>query len=236
MEDILREEAWSEYHAELVMERAAMEQCIYVLVEGESEENTFETLLEEGCGLKFSEYGVVIANYNGIGNLKHTLRLLSKTLSHNRPVIVTYDDDIAGKHVENLSITNNISLFKIPQTPVVKYRNGQMGGSFEEAFDAQIFIDSCFQLIKNGLKCSGTQNEFQNSFQVDKPWLAQFARYLELTDGNAKSINKVDLAQILAVDCDPIPDTFLLLAEQIKEIRANNPVRNPDDVDMPSSW
>ena len=93
IEDILDEEIFSALHHEAMMKRAALEQCIYIFVEGDSEEATFQMLLES-CGLDFQEYWIVIANYNGIGNLKHAVRLLQRTLSHDRPVIVTYDDDL----------------------------------------------------------------------------------------------------------------------------------------------
>ena len=78
---------------DIASSKSALEQCIYLFVEGESEERAFWILLEEGLGINFDKDGVVLANYNGIGNLKHTIRLMQKTLSHTRPMIFTFDDD-----------------------------------------------------------------------------------------------------------------------------------------------
>ena len=234
MEDILHEQMWEEAHGEQVMKRAALEQCIYVFVEGDSEECTFQTLLEdEQCQLKFEETGVVIANYNGIGNLRHALRLLNKTLSHNRPVIVTYDDDLAGKGIEKHLIGKHITPFRIPQFPVVTFKDGQTGGSFEEAFNAECFIESCFEPSVLPVGFIGSMQNFESIFDCKKPWYAQFAQYVDGNGGNAKSINKVALAEELAVSCNPVPNTFVSLAKTIKEIRSNNPVLSPNDVDMP---
>ena len=77
MEDIIYEEMLDTLYAEEIMKTAAGAQCIYIFVEGESEEATFQMLLE-GCGLDFKTHGVVVANYNGIGNLKNSIRLLRK--------------------------------------------------------------------------------------------------------------------------------------------------------------
>ena len=75
MEDILYDEMISELYHEAVMKNAALDQCIYIFVEGESEDRTFQMILEDQrCGLAFEENGVVVANYNGIGNLHHAVR------------------------------------------------------------------------------------------------------------------------------------------------------------------
>ena len=59
-------------------------------VEGESEEIAFRILLEEGRDINFKKYGIFIANYNGIGNLKNISRLMNKTLSHTRPMYFSH--------------------------------------------------------------------------------------------------------------------------------------------------
>ncbi len=47
IEDIQYEEMLSELHFEVVMKNAALEQCIYIFVEGGSEEASFQPLLED---------------------------------------------------------------------------------------------------------------------------------------------------------------------------------------------
>ncbi|WP_199780230.1 MULTISPECIES: TOPRIM nucleotidyl transferase/hydrolase domain-containing protein [Enterobacteriaceae] len=96
MEDIKYDEMLNELIFQEVMKNEAKKQCIYIFVEGECEELVFQPLLER-CGIDFDTMGIVIANYNGVGNLKHAIRLLNQTLSHDRPIIVTYDDDHEGK-------------------------------------------------------------------------------------------------------------------------------------------
>jgi len=145
LDDIWHDQMLEELHYEAVMKRAALEQCIYIFVEGESEETTFQMLLEDtSCGLDFEHNGIIIANYNGIGNLKHAIRLLRKTLSHDRPIIVTFDDDPDGKRNEKHLNDPLIFPFKIPQSPTVTFSDGSTGGSFEEAFSQQCFIESSF--------------------------------------------------------------------------------------------
>lgn len=70
MEDILYDEMINELQHETVMKNAALAQCIYTLILCGSEESKFQMLLEDQlCGLNFEENGVVVANYNGMGNL-----------------------------------------------------------------------------------------------------------------------------------------------------------------------
>jgi len=92
------EQAIQDLHYEAVMDRATKEQCIYLLVEGASEERAFPILLEE-VGVELDSLGVVVANYNGCRNLIHALRFFYKTLSSDRPVIATIDNDQDGKQI-----------------------------------------------------------------------------------------------------------------------------------------
>ena len=234
MEDIYYDEMISEFHHEAVMKNAALDQCIYIFVEGESEEATFQMLLEDKlCGLNFEEHGVVVANYNGIGNLQHAVRLLRKTLSHNRPIVVTYDDDLEGKaklkHLNDPLITP----FKIPQTPVVEFRDGSLGGSFEEAFSPDCFLKSCFEgnVLPSGFK--GSPEDFSSGFDKTKPWIPQLAKYASSNGCHPASINKLLLAENMAHNCEPVPDAFVKLAKTVLDLRKHNPVKHPDDVKLP---
>jgi hypothetical protein len=230
IEDIHYEEMLSERHFEAVMKNAALEQCIYIFVEGESEEATFQMLLED-CGLDFKENGIVIANYNGIGNLKHAVRLIRKTLSHDRPIIVTYDDDLEGKRISTHLNVPLITAFKVPQQAVVTYSDGSVGGSFEEVFSPLCFIEACFQGQILEPSFPGRQSAFSSSFDKNKPWFPQLAKFVESNGRKASSINKVRLAEQMADSCDPVPATFIKLAEVALELRASNPVRHPDNVE-----
>ena len=234
MEDILYDEMINELHHETVMKNAALAQCIYIFVEGESEETTFQMLLEDQlCGLNFEENGVVVANYNGIGNLQHAVRLLRKTLSHDRPIVVTYDDDLEGKAKLKYLDDPLIIPFKIPQTPVVEFGDGSFGGSFEEAFSPDCFLRSCFegQVLPSGF--NGSQADFSASFDQTKPWIPQLAKYVGSNGCHPASINKVILAENMAHNCDPVPESFIKLAETVLDLRKRNPVKHPDDVELP---
>lgn len=237
-EDIQREEMWSAMHHELVMEKAGLAQCIYVFVEGHSEEAVLHCLLKEKeCDIDFKELGVVVANYNGINNLKHAVRLLRQTLSHDRPIIVTYDDDPSGKR--NLKYIKNDPLlipFRIPIIPRVTYKDNSKGGSLEEAFNEFCFIDSCFDKDVAGSYFMGNKDEFTSNFKIDLPWYSQFCTYVDSKGGRAKSINKVRLAENMAESCQPIPETFIELSNTIREVRNKCPIKHPDDVDFPESW
>ncbi|MBN1126433.1 MAG: hypothetical protein JXA82_15615 [Sedimentisphaerales bacterium] len=146
-DECARDQALQDLHFEAMMERAKKEQCIFLFVEGESEEIAFPELLYQFVDLE--EIGVVIANYNGHGNLHTSLRLLLKTLSHDRPVIVTYDNDPDGFRVfcrchESDFMSDKITFFPIPQIPVVIFQGGHEGGSFEESFRSDEFIEAYF--------------------------------------------------------------------------------------------
>lgn len=231
MEDIISDEIFDSLCAEQVMKRAAHAQCIYIFVEGDSEEAVFQMLLED-CGLDFKTHGIVVANYNGIGNLRNSIRLLRKTLSHDRPIIVTYDDDRPGKREAQYIDDKLISVFKIPQFPIVKYPDGSEGGSLEEAFSPELFIESSF---KDDVILNANQNmklDFIAIFDSERPWFSQLATYLSGVGMNAGSINKVRLVEHMAESCNPIPETFKKLAELTLKLREQNPVRSPNDVDL----
>lgn len=231
MEDIVQDEILNELHFEAIMKNEALKQCIYVFVEGDSEEIAFQPLLED-CGLCFETDGVIIANYNGIGNLKHAVRLLSKTLSHDRPIIVTFDDDIDGKRISKTIDHPLITLFKMPINPVVKFKNESEGGSFEECFSPECFIESSFkqQAIDN-IVLSKIE-DFKRTFNLRRPWVSQLANFIESNGGNPASINKVQIAENMVASCSPIPETFKKLAILIKQIREQNPIKHPDDVEL----
>lgn len=231
MEDIMYDEIIGSICEEKIMISAAKAQCIYIFVEGESEEAVFHMLLE-ACGLDFKKHGVVIANYNGIGNLKNSIRLLRKTLSHDRPVIVTYDDDLAGKREVGSIDDELITLFKIPQVPVVRYSGGSEGGSLEEVFSPDLFIESSFEIDVVFNSDQKMKSDFSVVFDARRPWFSQLASFVESRGVRAGSINKVRLCESMAESCDPIPETFKKLAELVLSLRERYPVKSPNNVDL----
>ena len=132
-----------------VMENATLQQCIYLFVEGRTEEVAYPELLAK-CDLDTDELGIVVANYGGASSLIHCLRLLKKTLSHDRPVVATIDNDEKGRdtltRLEHLDFDMDlVSIFPLPKIdPPLRYPDGNRGGSFEELFSCQLFVNQAF--------------------------------------------------------------------------------------------
>lgn len=204
---------------------SALEQCIYLFVEGESEELAFRILLEEGLGINFEKEGIIIANYNGIGNLGHTVRLMLHTLSHSRPMIFTFDDDDKKLIAKIGNVPQNVYMFKVPYQPVVTFPNGDLGGSFEESFLPEDFIDACFEttLLKENPQIE--KQEFISYFDSKKPFYKQIVIYLQ-EKGLANFLpNKIEIAEELACSVDQEPETYLQLAKLIREVREQYPIK-----------
>ena len=235
-EEYAREAAIDDLHGEAVMKEAIKRQCIYLFVEGESEEIAFEILLNS-LDINFEEIGLKLANYNGIGNLKHALRLLDKTLSNDRPVIVTYDND-DGQRIKNY-INNKdynkelITFFTIPYKPKVTYSNGHIGGSFEEMFDYEHFINCCFSENIMTEKLINKKENFLAIFDKSRPWFQQVQKFCAQNGYDKFKDNKLILAENLAESCKEIPETMVFLSNVIKKVRKENPVKHPDDVELP---
>jgi len=217
---------------EFLMEKATEQQCIYLFVEGESEEIAFPILLD-GAGIVYYDIGLKIANYNGIGNLKHALRLLNNTLSNDRPVIVTYDNDEDGtrvvKQISNNDYNNDlIRLFPIPSVEKVIYNNNHKGGSFEEIFTPKYFIDCCFSeaIMNTGL--INKKKEFLIIFDKKKPWFNQVKKYCAQNGYFDFSSKKTALAENLACNCERFPRTIISLVSLIKKVRKEYPVTHPE--------
>ena len=231
IEDIQYDEMLSEIHFEAVMKNEAKKQCIYLFVEGHSEEAAFVSLLED-CGIDFETDGIIIANYNGAGNLGHAIRLLRNTLSHDRPIIATYDDDLEGKKLDGTINDPLITTFKIPSSPVVIYKDNSKGGSFQESFTPDCFVTSCFKPKAIDQKVLEKETDFRKIFDPSKPWISQLAQFISKHGGNPGSINKVVIAENMASEVDVVPDTYVELARVITSIRAKNPIKHPDEVEL----
>jgi len=231
------DQAIQDLHFEAVMDRATKEQCIYLFVEGTSEERAFPILLEQ-AGIELDSIGVVVANYNGCRNLVHALRLLYKTLSSDRPVIATIDNDQDGKQILNRihkdgNHFQGVDFFIIPSEPVVEYPSGHKGGSFEEIFDKDIFIECCFSEVLNEDEIIPNKKEFLRSFNPNKPWYPQVQNCFAAVGNYNFSKKKASLAELLAETSKKVPSTIIALAELIRTVRDEYPVKHPDDVVLP---
>jgi hypothetical protein len=235
--DWAQEFAIEQLRYEAIMKNATLHQCIYLFVEGESEEQAIPILLEN-AGLDLQKLGIVVANYNGIGNLSHVLRLMKRTLSHDRPIIATYDNDIEGaaftSSVYKLGLDLDlVSFFPIPSEPIVCYADGHKGGAFEEAFTLYDFINtSLTDFISEG-ELSSVRSKLIETFDSSKPWDAQIARFLHAKGHAGFSSRKTNRAVALADSCSIIPETFTQLASAILKIRDRNLITHPDDVSLP---
>jgi hypothetical protein len=234
-DDIAWEMAISDLHDEAVMARAAGEQAIFVFVEGDSEETALPLLLSDAIDM--ATIGVKIANYNGHGNLGAALRLLRLTLSHDRPVIVTHDNDPASIRSVNKCKKQNLLegpayLLPIPAEPVVSYSSGHRGGSFEESFPVETFLSAAFSGGILHAEVVAQRLSIESRFNPGLPWLPQLQRFTaEL--GFKGSIRKPALAEAMAKSCDQLPPTYARLVALIQEVRAKYPVTHPDDVELP---
>jgi hypothetical protein len=185
-----------------------------------------------------NELGVVIANYHGHGNLIHALRLLRKTLSCDRPVIVTIDNDEPGAQIikkgRSLVCADNdlLHFHPIPAGDIVEYPRGHWGGSFEEMFSVGLFLDCCFSLEMMDQTLRGKRNQFEQEFDAAKPWLSQVKRFCHENGNTAFATRKPELAKILATRCDPIPDTVLQLEKLIERVRRRYPVKTENELVM----
>ena len=217
---LAQEQQWEEASRE-----SALEQCIYLFVEGESEEIAFRILLEEALGINFLEFGIVIANYNGNGNLKHAIRLMSLTLSHNRPMIFTFDDDDKSLTAGIGLVSSNIHLFKVPFSPPVTLSNGQKGGSFEESFEPHDFIEACFEttLLKENQQI--LKQDFIKIFDSNKLFYKQIVNFLKQQGLQSYLPSKLEIAEEMAINCVDVPETYVKLAELIKNIRLHYPIK-----------
>lgn len=237
-DDAARDMAISDLHDEAVLARAAVEQAIFVLVEGDSEELALPLLFTDILDLE--AVGAKIANYNGHGNLRAALRLLKLTLTHDRPIVVTHDNDpetIASvRKCEKQNLLGNLTyLFAIPTEPVVTYPSGQVGGSFEESFPVEIFLNAAFTKGILPPSVIAERPSFESAFNPHEPWLQQLQKFTAGLGFVEWSTCKPLLAEALATECDELPLTFSRLATLIQEVRDKHPVVHPDHVELPKA-
>jgi hypothetical protein len=225
MYDVEMEMALQDFHDKAVMKRATQEQCIFLFVEGDCEANAFPELLYGSTDL-LATLGVRVANYKGRGNLGAALRLLKSTLSSDRLIILTYDNDpestksLNGCRKNDL-IDNLVYEFPIPLEPVVTYPSGHRGGSFEESFPPASFIAAAFHesilpfTVRSGCK------EFMSSFDPLKPWFTQLKKFCAQKGFYQLSKRKTAIAELLLSEIKELPETYVTLRKLIKDVRAS---------------
>jgi hypothetical protein len=229
------ERAMYELHQKAVMARATKEQRIFLFVEGESEEAAIPILFADVIDV--DALGVKIANYNGHGNLGAALRLLKLTLSHDRPIILTYDNDPPSissvqKCKEQGLITHLVYQLPIPTESVVTYPSGHQGGGFEESFPAVIFLTAAFGGNILPANVTSQRAQFEAMFDSTKPWLPQLRKFtasLGFVEWNTK---KTALAEAMASECDKLPPTYNALVSLIEVVRGKYPIVHPYDVEF----
>lgn len=222
-------------HDEAVMARATREQCIFLFVEGKSEEIAVPILFTDIINL--DTVGVKIANYGGRGNLEAALHLLNLTLSHGRPIILTYDND--PESIKSLNsckqqglITDLIYLFPIPNNPIVTYASSHRGGAFEESFSTEIFMNAAFTTKILPISVVSERGHFESIFNPKKPWFPQLQKFTASLGFKDWATKKTLLAEAMAMECNDLPPTYQDLANLIKEVREKYPVIHPDDVEL----
>ena len=238
-ESILNDALYDQYlidrRYEKEMEIATLNQCIYLFVEGLTEEKTYPELLAK-CDIDLVELGIIVANYNGIGNLIPSLRLLHKTLSSKRPVVITFDNDEEGiKHqnkIQNLGLNPElITLMPIPSiVKPIQYPSGHYGGSFEELFPSEHFIEQVFCRDFMPAVIVSEKAQFVREFQENKSWLKQAAKFCADRDDSGLSDLKIKIGVRLAETCRHIPPDIQKLASSLREVRGKYPIRHFSDI------
>lgn len=236
-EEYAMDQALEELHYEEVMRQATLQQCIYVFVEGQSEEVAIPILCNR-LGMDLEEDGIIVTHYNGINNLPHVLRIMNQTLSYDRPIIVTYDNDLDGQRIARkiapyMNGENKVVSQTIPSSPVVTFNNGHKGGSFEEAFEPTFFIDTCFQNSFMPSNIVSLKQDFINVFDSNKPWISQISEFCKAHQYIDFGKCKVALAEDLAENCIAIPSSFNDLATLINQTRLAHPIKHPNEVELP---
>ncbi|MGB5444939.1 MAG: hypothetical protein WBM99_05455 [Psychromonas sp.] len=200
--------------------------CIYLFVEDENEKTAFRILLEEGLGINFRKYGIVLAHYGGIDNLQHTIKSMSQTASYSRPMIFTHGDDSKSRTtIKNFTnMPANIHLFKVPYQPVVHLPDGKIGGSFAESFAPKDFINACFNTTLLKSNPDIRKQDFSKIFQHNQPYYTQIVNFLQNKNLNNYLPCKVEIAEAMASSCKNEPITYHELAKLIKGICTNNSV------------
>ncbi|MDA3884849.1 MAG: hypothetical protein PF638_04570 [Candidatus Delongbacteria bacterium] len=204
---------------------------IFLFVEGDTEEAVLPDMIHE-AGYDLEENSIEIANYNGVSNLIHSIRLLRKTLNYRSPIIVTIDNDDAGFKEYNRLISQTdllgslepVYFYKLPTSKTKIDYTTHKGGSFEEIFEMDCFLEAILKL--EGIPAELIQDKeiIKKDFVRNISWVTQIKKILN-SYGYKRDIDKISLGQWMDCIKISIPQDILDLAELIKEVREKYPVK-----------
>ena len=228
--------------AEHVYHKAKEFYKIFLFVEGDTEEEVLPEMIYE-AGYDLADNSIEIANYHGIDNLLHSIKLFRKTLSFQSPVIVTFDNDSKGfKNWNKLTDENNtdfeikpIFCYKLPSAKPEIIYSTHKGGSFEEIFELDDFIEACISLEGIPKSVIKSRVEIKKNFIRSESWLEQFKKILS-KHNYKRDINKIILGLNLYKVSKEIPPDILNLIELIKKVRKEYPIKNFEDDFQYPSW
>jgi hypothetical protein len=223
MDDARHDAAAEEWFHEQSLEREKLIQCIYLLVEGDSEEIAFPRLLLR-AGLDLEELGVVLVNLQGVANASHVIRTLAITLSADRPVVLVVDNDPEGMKAlkySDLAKHHLLTTVKVPVAPKVECYDGSRGGSLEEAFDLEVVVRAALRTLNNELGVFDV-GEILAAVDETKPWLAQISQFVRDRSEGFRGVEKTALAELLADEAPP--KTIVDLAQTLLKVRGEHPV------------
>jgi hypothetical protein len=240
LEDIAYEQYLIDRLEEQVWLESRLRYCVYLFVEGFTEERAFPTLFER-LNFDFRENGIVIANYNGSGNAISSVRLLRQTLSSDRPILLTFDNDEEGQRIiESPLIKSEQAQGRLWVNPVpdakreIVYVSGHVGGSFEEMFEQDDFLDCIFMLTEITNEILSMKNEFAERFESQKPWLRQVKTFMYehgIPNFLESETSKIEFGVKLAKGCKVPPRDIENLVSRLTQIRWKYPIRDIRDFD-----
>lgn len=240
LEDIAYEQYLIDREEEQVWLESRLRYCIYLFVEGFTEEKAFPILFER-LNFDFGKRGIVIANYNGSGNAISSIRLLRQTLSSDRPILLTFDNDEEGQRIiESPLIKSEQAQGRLWVNPLpeakreIVYMSGHLGGSFEEMFERDDFLDCIFTSIGITEEILSLRKELDERFESQKPWLKQVKTLMfghGIPNFLESETSKVEFGVKLAKECKVPPRDIENLASRLIQIREKYPIRDIRDFD-----
>jgi len=222
IDDIKEDVAIEESFQGRSLDREKLLQCIYLLVEGATEEQALPSLLAT-AGADLDELGVVLVNMGGANNATHIVRTLLLTLSADRPVVLVLDNDDEGKRAANSSTLRahpHLTTMMVPAQGVVELASGARGGSFEEMFDLSQVIEAVVEQLDAG---GPSATDLHADVDPQQPWLAQISRICRASVSGFREIDKVEVAICLS-STTPAPADIQRLAALLTGLRDDNPV------------
>lgn len=119
----------------------------------------------------------------------------------------------------------------------VRNFGGHVGGSFEESFPVDVFLEAAFSEGVLPPNIDFKRELFERCFDCNLEWFKQLEKFVanqnKYRSMKGYKINKRMLAEAMALTCEKIPPTYLSLVELIKDVREDHPIMDPNDVELP---